>query len=160
MTIYGAICFIMKKGETLLQKKSRDRIGGGKWHVPGGKVKAGETFEQSVKREVMEETGLKIKKLVKRGLLNFFWPPNKKDPVWVVYVFSSEDFEGKPTPSEEGNLKWFKLNEIPFREMWGDYRVWCPYLLDKKNFIGNFIFTGNLKKLTDYSIEEIRGRIA
>lgn len=31
-----------------------------KWHLPGGHIKAAETFAQGVKREVYEETGLKV----------------------------------------------------------------------------------------------------
>ena len=31
-----------------------------KWHLPGGHIKANETFAQGVKREVHEETGLKV----------------------------------------------------------------------------------------------------
>lgn len=31
-----------------------------KWHLPGGHIKTSETFAQGVKREVLEETGLKV----------------------------------------------------------------------------------------------------
>ena len=31
-----------------------------KWEIPGGKVKKGEFFDQALKREYMEETGLEI----------------------------------------------------------------------------------------------------
>lgn len=31
-----------------------------KWHLPGGHIKTAETFAQGVKREVLEETGLKV----------------------------------------------------------------------------------------------------
>jgi len=157
MTTYGILCFIMKNGKTLLQKKSSDRFGGGKWNAPGGKVKPGETIEECAKREVEEETGLKIKKLDRRGILNFFWP-NKKDPVWVVYVFSSENFDGRSTPGEEGKLKWFEFERMPFEEMWEDDKHWYPYLINKKNFMGNFYFTENFGQLTTFDIEEMRGR--
>jgi len=48
------------RGEILLLKRvhSNDGRFHGKWQLPGGGVKIGETMEQAVKRELYEETGL------------------------------------------------------------------------------------------------------
>lgn len=51
-----------EKGRVLLVKHVPERGGfwQGKWICPGGGLKYGETIEQGITREVMEETGLEI----------------------------------------------------------------------------------------------------
>lgn len=44
----------------LLKLKSTSAHDAGKWEIPGGKVKRNEFFDQALKREYMEETGLEI----------------------------------------------------------------------------------------------------
>ena len=49
------------KGKVLLLKiRSRSAHDAGKWEIPGGKVKKCEFFDDALKREYMEETGLAI----------------------------------------------------------------------------------------------------
>ena len=44
----------------LLKVRSRSSHDAEKWEIPGGKVKKGEFFDQALKREFIEETGLEI----------------------------------------------------------------------------------------------------
>lgn len=54
------------KGKFLMLRKLNDMLkeNNGKWEVPGGKIKPGETPNMAMRREVVEETGIpcKIKK--------------------------------------------------------------------------------------------------
>ena len=53
-------CFVLnEKNEVLLQLRSDN----GKWGHPGGFMEFGETVEDTARREVFEETGLKLGKL-------------------------------------------------------------------------------------------------
>jgi len=58
-TTTSAKAFFLKEGKVLLVKPtgSEDR-----YDIPGGKIKFGESKEQGVHRECLEEIGLKIKK--------------------------------------------------------------------------------------------------
>lgn len=44
----------------LLKIRSRSSHDSNKWEIPGGKIKRGEFFDEALKREYLEETGLEI----------------------------------------------------------------------------------------------------
>lgn len=44
----------------LLKIRSKSSHDAGKWEIPGGKVKKSEFFDEALKREYVEETGLEI----------------------------------------------------------------------------------------------------
>lgn len=55
---------IFHQGKILLLLRSRPSKGeDGFWELPGGRMNLGECYEEAVKREVYEETGLKIRVL-------------------------------------------------------------------------------------------------
>ena len=59
--IIGVGAVIIKDGKILLEKR-KNEPGKGKWSIPGGLVELGESVEQTVIREVKEETGLDVEK--------------------------------------------------------------------------------------------------
>jgi len=54
----GAIIF---RGDEVLLIRRGSRPSLGKWSVPGGLVELGESLEEAVRREVLEEVGLQVK---------------------------------------------------------------------------------------------------
>jgi 8-oxo-dGTP pyrophosphatase MutT (NUDIX family) len=150
--IVATLCHIIKGKNLLLQKKSKGLFGEGKWNGVGGKLKPNESPEDCVKREVHEETGLRISDLKFHGVLNFYFG-NRKEIDWVVHVFSTSVFEGKLKSSKEGNLRWFNFEDIPFDEMWGDDRYWLPLVLKGKSFKGNFYFDDEGKTILDFDLK-------
>jgi 8-oxo-dGTP diphosphatase len=57
--IIGVGAVIIRNGEILLEKR-KGEPGRGKWTIPGGLVELGEGAEQTVMREVREETNLEV----------------------------------------------------------------------------------------------------
>jgi ADP-ribose pyrophosphatase YjhB (NUDIX family) len=55
----GVGAVIVAEGKVLLVKRKYDPLAG-RWSLPGGGVEVGETLEESVAREMREETGLDI----------------------------------------------------------------------------------------------------
>ena len=56
----GVGAVLIHEGKVLLIRRGKDPLRG-RWVVPGGTVEAGETLEQALAREVLEETGLVVR---------------------------------------------------------------------------------------------------
>ena len=151
MTVLGTLCYVMREGKALLIRKERG-FGVGKLNAPGGKLKEGETPEEGVVREVLEETGLQLKNVSSHGVLRFYFG-QRKDPDWIVYIFSSRWFDGEVKDSDEGVLQWVDLKRPPYDEMWEDDRHWLPLLLENRSFSGDFYFDESGEKLIDYQLK-------
>ena len=54
---------IMRNGRVLLARRPLESCHGGKWEFPGGKQEPGESLENCLKREIMEELGFDIEDL-------------------------------------------------------------------------------------------------
>jgi len=58
LTVRG-ICEVSNR-ILLLKVRQKSSHDAGKWEIPGGKVKKGEFFDEALRREYLEETGLDI----------------------------------------------------------------------------------------------------
>ena len=57
--VVGVGAVVLDAGRVLLVKRGHAPLKG-QWSLPGGRVETGETLEQAVAREVLEETGVTI----------------------------------------------------------------------------------------------------
>src|SRR3954465_732169 len=57
--LVGIGALIFHRGRILMAQRGKDPLKGW-WSLPGGAVETGETLDQAVRREVLEETGLII----------------------------------------------------------------------------------------------------
>jgi 8-oxo-dGTP diphosphatase len=136
------LCYVINNQDEILLQYKRKGFGVGKWNGPGGKVEPGETLEQAVIREVKEETGLDIKNLKKMAELEFYFI-NKEEWNQIAHVYVTKDFTGDIQVSEEGELKWFKIKEIPYDKMWDDDPYWLPNILAGEFMKIKFYFDQN-----------------
>ena len=76
---------------------------------PGGHVEVGESFTEAVIREVKEETGLRIASPRICGMKDWV-----EDGIrYVVLFYKTEKFDGELISSEEGEVWWEDLKELP-----------------------------------------------
>lgn len=141
---------IDKKKEQILLIKNAEGISGGLWNGLGGKIEDGETPFQAVKREVFEESGLKIKSFMYHGTLTIFLG-GAVSPSFIIYIFSSQEFTGKMQGDDKNELRWFPLDALPYASMWQDDSIWLPYLLAGRRWVnGTFEFgTDNLLRVAE-----------
>lgn len=86
---------------------------------PGGKVERGESFVDSVTREVEEETGLKVEKLELCGIKQF---QDEEDARYVVLLYKTNHFSGNLRSSDEGDAYWIKRNELLNYSLANDFK--------------------------------------
>lgn len=91
-----------------------------KWYVVTGSVREGESFLQALKREVKEETKLKILKIKQTKIIyNYEWPKDsgtmKHEKVFLVKVKHAEP---KITAWEHLDFKWLSKKEFIRKIYW------------------------------------------
>lgn len=156
----ATICLLIKEEqnnkELLLAMKKRG-FGMGKWNGVGGKIdpeKGDKNIDDTAIRETEEEIGVKVKDLEKVAVLKFYFPYKQ---AWNqnVHVFLVKNWQGEPSESEEMLPKWFKIEEIPFKEMWDDDKFWLPRVLEGKKLKAEFIFKKG-EKILRHNIKVIK----
>jgi 8-oxo-dGTP diphosphatase len=83
-----------------------------KWGLPGGFVEYGERVENAVIREVLEETGLKVKVV---DIIGVYSDPNR-DPRGhtITIAFLLELFGGELKSGDDASdAKFFDFNDLP-----------------------------------------------
>ena len=102
------MCMIYnEKGQVLVQDRVDAKWGG--LTFPGGHVEKGESFVDSVIREVYEETGLTIRNPRICGTKDWEREDGSR---YLVLLYKTDRFSGKLRASEEGDVRWMTLEEM------------------------------------------------
>ncbi len=86
-----------------------------RWALPGGHIDYGkETLEQSAKRELEEETGLKVN-IQDLKLFGVYSSPDR-DPRahYITHVYLANMFKGRTKAGDDAkNVRWFPISQLP-----------------------------------------------
>ena len=95
------------KGNVLVQNRKDPNWPG--IVFPGGHVEPGESFVDSVIREVREETGITVLNPTLCGVKQF---QNREGQRYIVFLFKANRFEGTLQSSDEGEAMWIPRSKL------------------------------------------------
>jgi 8-oxo-dGTP diphosphatase len=149
LMILATLCYIKHNSSTLMvhRNKKPNDIHEGKWNGLGGKFEVGETPEECVIREVLEESGLSIQNPRYCGLLLF---TNFKGNDWYVFVFTAGEFTGELIDSPEGRLEWILDEKLLDLNLWESDHIFFQWIDAGKLFSAKFEYEGD--KMGAYSV--------
>ena len=127
--LYSTLCYIEKDGKTLMLhrvKKEHD-ANKDKWIGIGGKFEDGESPEDCVLREVLEETGLTLTSYRYRGIVTFV---SDRWETEYMHLFSADGFSGELRDCDEGILEWVSREKRDSLPAWEGDKIFLR-LLDK-----------------------------
>ena len=137
------LCYIENNGSYLMLYRNRKPgdPNEGKWLGIGGKIEEGESPDECNSREVLEETGLKLRSAVFHGVIEFRATTYEDED---MYLYSSSDFEPsdedaarifaasgtyEPPACSEGELEWIPREKLLDLPMWEGDRAFLSELL-------------------------------
>lgn len=138
----ASLLFLIKDGEILLAMKKRG-FGAGRWNGVGGKPEPGETIGQTAIRECQEEICVTPDELRHVASLKFVLHESSAVTELYVEAFVSKRWESEPAETDEMAPRWFKLSEIPYKDMWADDIYWLPEVLAGNYVEATFHFDEN-----------------
>ena len=106
--IFTNLCMVYDHDGNILVEDRRDPDWPGLC-FPGGHIEPGESFVESVIREVREETGLTIKNPKLCGTKQF---QTRKGERYVVFFYKTNCYSGELKSSDEGDVFWIPRGDL------------------------------------------------
>ncbi len=111
---------VVKDGKVLLLKESPELSG--KWELPGGGLNFGEDIHEALRREIEEETGIKVTAISERPMYAWTWRfENARGIDWyyslvLVYQIELENFDFRAS-EECVDVGFFSKDELHSMEL-------------------------------------------
>lgn len=109
-----AAALVDSDGRVLISQRPAEKMLGGLWEFPGGKIEAGERPEQALIRELDEELGITVREACLAPLT--FASHAYPDMHLLMPLFICRRWEGTPASREGQLLKWVRpraLRDFP-----------------------------------------------
>lgn len=105
---------LIRRGAAILLLRRATEPEAACWGIPGGKVDPFEPVADAVRREVEEETGLRLGEMTLLCVSDLI--DREAGYHWVAPAYLAEAFEGEATlrePTKHSGIGWFALDALP-----------------------------------------------
>jgi len=110
----GVGVVVLRGDEVLLVQRGK-APNKGQWSIPGGKQRLGETVMQAVHRELLEETGVKIKQAALLDVVDVIMPDDngKIQYHYTLVDYQAEWLSGEGRSGDDADaVKWVSFDEL------------------------------------------------
>ncbi len=108
--LVAAVALIDADGRVLLAQRPAGKSMAGLWEFPGGKVETGETPEQALIRELVEELGIDVRESCLAPLC--FASHRYERFHLLMPLFACRQWRGTPTAREGQTLAWVRAARL------------------------------------------------
>ena len=122
------LCYIEnERGQYLMlhRVKKQNDLNHDKWIGVGGKCEEGESPEECVCRETLEETGLTLTDYRYRAVITFVSDEWEGE---YMHLFTATGWTGTPHPCDEGELAWIQKAQLLTLPMWEGDKIFLRLL--------------------------------
>ena len=128
------LCYIERDGEYLMihRVKKKNDMNHDKWIGVGGKFEGGESPFDCARREILEETGVKVTDLKYRGIVTFV---SNEFGTEYMHLFTARGYTGEIDYNcDEGRLEWVKKERVRQLPIWEGDKIFLDLLDTEERF--------------------------
>jgi A/G-specific adenine glycosylase len=96
------------RAEILIDRRKQDGLLGGLWEFPGGKIEAGESVQECIRREILEELGIEVSIGEHLITLDHAYTHFKV----TLQVYNCRHLRGEPQAIECEEVRWVQLADL------------------------------------------------
>lgn len=132
-TRMSTLCYIERDHRYLMLHRvvKKNDVNKDKWIGVGGHFEEGESPEECVLREVMEETGYTLTSYRYRGIVTFVFADIETE---YMSLFTADGFEGEQILCNEGVLQWVDKDDIWGLNLWKGDKIFFRLLEENVPF--------------------------
>ena len=149
------LCYLEQDGKYLMMhrvKKEKD-INKDKYIGVGGHFEYGESPDDCLKREVMEETGLTLSSYRARGIVTFIYG---SDIVEYMHLYTAEGYEGEIGECDEGELVWVSKDKVMELPIWEGDKIFFRLLAEERPYFSLKLVYALTDELVEVWLDGVR----